>query len=149
MVIAHCPECGEEIQLRAGSTATCAACGTRVKSKSAKSAPIDDDEPPMVRPAPSKRFARSKGESSIGCPECGSRYLRPGPWPWYLGTIGAMLCKAVVCEDCGHEFDAKKPQAHFPTRKRNLAIGINAVGLFGIIIVLTLLYIAIRASMRH
>jgi DNA-directed RNA polymerase subunit M/transcription elongation factor TFIIS len=74
--------------------------------------------------------------SGVHCPECGSRSLRSGPWPWYLGTIGAMLCRAVICDDCGHEFDARKPQANLATRKRNLALAINGVGLLGIIAVI-------------
>lgn len=92
----------------------------------------DDDRPQKPR----------KG----GCPECGSRRLRPGPWPWYLGTVGAMLCRAMVCKDCGHEFDANKPHADLATRKRNLAIGINLVGFLGIVgviggLVLWILYL--------
>jgi uncharacterized protein (DUF983 family) len=61
--------------------------------------------------------------------------VRPGPWPWYLGTVGAMMCRAVICNECGHEYDEKKPDADLATRKRNLAIGINAVGLLGIVAV--------------
>jgi hypothetical protein len=38
----------------------------------------------------------------------------------------------VVCNDCGHEFDANKPHADLATRKRNLALGINGCGLVGI-----------------
>jgi hypothetical protein len=81
-------------------------------------------------PRPGKR------ESRVPCPKCGSRYLSRGPWPWYLGTVGAILCKAMVCDDCGHEFDMYKPQAHLPSRKRNLAIVINGIGLFGILCVI-------------
>jgi hypothetical protein len=76
-----------------------------------------------------------RGRSSVPCPNCGGRSLRAGPWPWYLGTVGAFLCRAVICNDCGHEFDANKPQANLATRKRNLAIGINMVGLLGIIVI--------------
>ncbi len=78
---------------------------------------------------------RGKRESRVPCPNCGSRYLHRGPWPWYLGTLGAVLCKAMVCDDCGHEFDMNKPQAHLPTRKRNLALLINGIGLVGILAV--------------
>ena len=46
-----------------------------------------------------------------------------------------MFCKPVVCDDCDHEFDARKPRANLATRKRNLAIIINGVGLLGIILV--------------
>jgi hypothetical protein len=44
-----------------------------------------------------------------------------------------MLCRAVICEDCGHEFDANKPHANLADRKRNLAIAINGAGLLGIV----------------
>ena len=81
------------------------------------------------------RPRRRKG-TGVPCPECGSRSQRAGPWPWYLGTIGAMLCRAVICNECGHHFDAKKPHADLAARKRNLAILINGVGLLGIICVL-------------
>ena len=84
----------------------------------------DDDDRPRRRRA-----------GKVACPECGSRYQHAGPWPWYLGTVGMMFCKAVVCEDCGHHFDAKKPNADLATRKRNLAIAINGVGLIGILLV--------------
>jgi hypothetical protein len=84
----------------------------------------DFDEPP-----PRGRRAHS----GVPCPSCGSRWLRAGPWPWYLGTVGAMLCRAVICNECGHEFDANKPHANLASRKRNLAIIINLVGLLGII----------------
>jgi uncharacterized protein (DUF983 family) len=58
------------------------------------------------------------------------------------------MCKAVICEECGHEYDEKKPQADLATRKRNLAIGINAVGLLGIIAVIGLLALWISMVMR-
>ncbi len=47
-----------------------------------------------------------------------------------------MLCRAVICDDCGHEFDANKPHANLAARKRNLAIAINGVGLLGIVAVI-------------
>ena len=87
----------------------------------------DDDDDYDDRPR------RRRG--GVPCPECGSRYQHAGPWPWYLGTVGMMFCKAVVCDDCGHHFDAKKPRADLATRKRNLAIAINGVGLLGILLV--------------
>ena len=89
----------------------------------------DDDEDDRPR-----RRRRSRG-GDVPCPECGCRSSRPGPWPWYLGTVGAMMCRAVICNECDHEFDANKPNADLATRKRNLAIGINAVGLLGIVAV--------------
>lgn len=82
---------------------------------------------------------RRRTAADVECPECGSRSNRPGPWPWYLGTVGAVLCRAVICNDCDHEFDAKKPRANLAARKRNLAIGINGCGFLGILAVIGLL----------
>ena len=82
------------------------------------------------------------------CPKCGGLSFRTGPWPWYLGTIGAMICKPVICNGCGHEFDTKKPEAHLPSRKRNLAIVINAIGGIGIIIVVVLIVLMIMNAMK-
>ncbi len=76
-----------------------------------------------------------RGTSRVPCPSCGSRSLSNGPWPWYLGTVGAMVCRAMVCNDCGHEFDLNKPHANLATRKRNLALVINGIGLLGILAV--------------
>ena len=99
----------------------------------------DDDRP---------RRNRIEENTSVPCPKCGGRSVRSGPWPWYLGTVGAILCKAVICNECGHEYDLKKPHAHLPTRKRILAIVINAVGLVGILTVLGLLVVWIMYTMR-
>jgi hypothetical protein len=93
----------------------------------------DDDDDRDRRP---RRRRRGGGDSSVPCPKCGSRSLRDGPWPWYLGTVGAIVCRAMICNDCDHEFDLKKPHANLATRKRNLAIAINGIGLLGIIAVL-------------
>lgn len=41
----------------------------------------------------------------------------------------------MICNDCDHEFDLKKPEASLATRKRNPAIVINGIGLLGIIVV--------------
>jgi hypothetical protein len=100
----------------------------------------DDDDRP-------RRRRRSGG--GVPCPKCGSRSNRPGPWPWYLGTVGAVLCRAVVCDDCDHEFDAKKPAADLATRKQNLAIGINGCGLLGILGVIGLLALWVSVVMRR
>jgi len=100
----------------------------------------DDREPPRRR--------RDEDNSKVPCPECGARSIRSGPWPWYLGSVGAMLCKAVICNKCGHEFDMKKPQANLASRKRNLAIVINLIGLVGIIAVIGLLVLWIMYSMN-
>ncbi|HKB04562.1 MAG TPA: hypothetical protein VKD90_20230 [Gemmataceae bacterium] len=88
----------------------------------------DDDRPRHRRP-------RNEENTNVPCPKCGARSVRSGPWPWYLGTVGAILCRAVICNECGHEYDEKKPHAHLPTRKRNLAIVINVIGLLGILLV--------------
>lgn len=103
--------------------------------------PRDDDDDDRPR--------RRKGGSGVPCPQCGSRSQRSGPWPWYLGTIGAMVCKAVICNDCDHEFDAKKPRANLASRKRNLAIIINGVGALGIILVIGCLGFWIAATMKR
>lgn len=92
---------------------------------------------------------RKRGGGGVPCPKCGSTSQRGGPWPWYLGTVGAILCKAVICNDCDHEFDAKKPQADLATRKRNLAIGINGCGLLGILGVIGLLVAWIAFTMGN
>ncbi len=65
--------------------------------------------------------------------------IRPGPWPWYLGTIGAIFVSARVCNGCGHEFDARKPQADLGKRKLRLALLINGFGALGILTVVFLL----------
>ena len=93
----------------------------------------DDEDRPRRR--------RNEVNTKVPCPKCGGMSVRSGPWPWYLGTVGAIMCKAVICNECGHEYDLKKPQANLASRKRNLAIGINVVGLIGIIAVITLLVI--------
>jgi hypothetical protein len=60
-----------------------------------------------------------------------------------------MLCSAMVCDDCGHEFDAKKPHANLATRKRNLAILINGIGLLGILVIIGGLVLWIWWFMGH
>jgi hypothetical protein len=101
----------------------------------------DDDDRPRRRREP-------VDNTKVPCPKCGARSVRSGPWPWYLGTIGAIMCKAVICNECGHEYDEKKPQAHLPSRKRNLAIGINLAGFIGIVGVIGLLVVWIIYTMN-
>ena len=111
-----CPYCAEEIQEAA---VKCRYCGSMLTG------------PVAERPVGRVHVPGGVFEGTA-CPRCGSRKQRSGPWPWYLGTIGAMLVKAVVCAQCGHEFDTRKPQADLAARKRNLAIVINGLGLLGI-----------------
>jgi DNA-directed RNA polymerase subunit RPC12/RpoP len=145
-----CPECGTEVIVRAGGRAKCPECGGRVRAEDGLPTLelAEDDSSPEERPRRPGRRPRARGDSRVPCPECGSRWIRKGPWSWYLGTVGAIVCKAVECQECGHEFDLYKPQANLAKRKLNLAIGINAVGLVGIIIVLTMLFLFIRATMK-
>jgi len=105
----------------------------------------DDDDDDRPRRGGKRRNVEN---TKIPCPKCGGRSVRSGPWPWYLGTIGAIMCKAVICNECGHEYDEKKPQANLATRKRNLAIGINAVGFLGIVAVIALLIVWIAYTMN-
>ena len=81
------------------------------------------------------------------CPKCNSGSQRRGPWPWYLGTIGAILVRAVICNDCGHEFDAKKPEADLAKRKLHLALLLNGIGLAGIVLIIASL-IAFAMSLQ-
>lgn len=75
----------------------------------------------------------------VACPKCGGRSQRAGPWPWYLGTIGAMVVRAVVCNHCGHQFDAKKPAADLAKRKLHLALLLNGIGAAGILLIIGML----------
>jgi hypothetical protein len=116
--------------------------------------PRDDEDDYDDRPRRRRRDddeddrPRRRGRRGTPCPECGSEYQHAGPWPWYLGTVGMMFCKAVVCDDCGHHFDAKKPHANLASRKRNLAIAINGVGLLGIILVIGCLGFWLASTMN-
>ncbi|MFQ5733113.1 MAG: hypothetical protein ACE5KM_14320 [Planctomycetaceae bacterium] len=120
-----CPYCAEPIQ---NNVRRCPHCGE------------------MIGGAP------QRGRRSVvgpPCPKCGGRELKSGPWPWYLGTVGAMIVKAVICVQCGHHFDAKKPDADLTTRKRNLAILLNGIGALGIVAIIGGLILFIRASMKR
>jgi len=44
--------------------------------------------------------------------------------------------KAVICNRCGHDFDARKPEADLATRKRKLAWILNGIGGVGIVLVI-------------
>jgi DNA-directed RNA polymerase subunit M/transcription elongation factor TFIIS len=141
----HCPHCDAPLAAEADAKERCPYCGKQLSSQTIADAvaikkpaeiPTLQEyvEPPRERPRRPAEHRRNG--SGPRCPECGSTYLSSGPWPWYLGTIGAMLCRAMVCDDCGHEFDARKPHANLAKRKRNLAILINGIGLLGILAVI-------------
>lgn len=105
----------------------------------------DDDEDDD---RPRRKGRRNETNTNVPCPKCGARSVRSGPWPWYLGTIGAIMCKAVICNECGHHYDQKKPQANLASRKRNLAIVINLIGGIGIVVVIGLLILWIMYSVN-
>ncbi len=122
-----CPHCGMRTQVGdrfAGQQGPCRKCGQTVTIPIAEDMSRDAQSPPAHR---------------VACPNCRSHYHRPGPWPWYLGTIGALFVSARVCSACGHHFDARKPQADFAQRKLRLALLINGFGTLGIVTVIGLL----------
>ena len=120
-----CPYCAEEISEAAD---VCPICGESVSGFERQSAGVSVPGPP--------------------CPKCGRQDLRKGSFPWYLGTIGAIVMRVVICNRCGHEFDAKKPHADLPTRKRNMAILLNGIGAAGILAIIGGLVLLIRSTMR-
>lgn len=84
----------------------------------------------------------------VACPKCGGGSLRAGAFPWYLGTIGSICCRPVICNSCQLEFDMKKPQADWKKRSVNLCLLINGIGAVGILIVVGLLGLLIWNSSR-
>jgi len=56
--------------------------------------------------------------------------------------------KAVICNGCGHEFDARKPGADLATRKRKLAWILNGIGGVGIVLIIGGLVALIVATSR-
>lgn len=134
----HCPHCGVQSQVAdryAGQTGPCRQCGQPVTIPHAATA---------TEPAPQAPITYG-----IACPQCNSPSNRSGPWPWYLGTIGAMFVSARVCNQCGHEFDARKPQADLRKRKLRLALVINGIGGLGILAVIAfVVWVAYVTSIR-
>ena len=123
-----CPHCGVRTQVAdqfAGQTGSCRQCGQTVTVPNSGAA----SDPGVQTPRP----------YGVACPRCGSHSHRAGPWPWYLGTIGAIFVSARLCNACGHHFDARKPQVDFAKRKLTLAILINGFGGLGIVTVVVLL----------
>jgi hypothetical protein len=114
------------------------------------------DKPPLPKDtfevredegAERRRKRSDRGDSAIPCPACGSRDLRGGPWPWYLGTVGSFLCNVVTCRECGHVFDTRKPKADWSKRALKLALILNGIGLLGIVAVVGGLILLIMATM--
>ena len=133
----QCPHCGVRTQVGdqfAGQTGPCRQCGQTVTLPH-----------PGAALGPGVQAPRTHG---VVCPRCGGQSNRPGPWPWYLGTIGAILVSARLCDLCGHEFDARKPQADVAKRKFNLALLINGFGGLGIVTVVVLLGWLIYVTMK-
>ena len=119
-----CPSCAEMIQ---DSARKCRYCGEMVEGAANDGGRSVTDTP---------------------CPKCGRRNSRSGPWPWYLGTVGLMIMQAVICNACGHHFDAKKPHADIKVRKRNLALLLNGIGGLGIATIIGALIWFVMKTMK-
>lgn len=141
----QCPSCGVQMVVAdsyAGQSGPCRQCGQRVVI------PHPGGAPPMPPMAAAPMLPPSPGMSSgrWACPRCGSGNIYPGPWPWYLGTIGAIFVSAKRCGQCHHDFDARKPHADLRKRKIRLAIAINSFGAIGIIcVILMVVFVAIMS----
>lgn len=122
-----CPYCAEQI---ASSASTCPYCDSQFKNETR----IADNHP------------RGPQVASPPCPRCRGQLMRASSSPFYLGVIGLMLVKPVVCTQCGHEFDARKPKANLNSRKRNLMLLLNGIGCLGIVAVITLLMLLIIST---
>ena len=136
-----CSHCGVRTQVGdefAGQTGPCRQCGQTVTVPNSGAA----------MGAPTGANVQSPRAYGVACPRCGGQSIRPGPWPWYLGTIGAIFVSAKLCNSCGHEFDARKPQADFAKRKFRLALLINGFGGLGILTVVGLLGLLVYATMK-
>ncbi len=133
----NCPHCGMQTQVDvqfAGKTGPCRECGQAVTIPHPQAAPGGGVHPTFTH--------------RVACPRCGDHSHRPGPWPWYLGTIGAIFVWARTCTSCGHEFDARKPQADFAKRKLKLALLINGFGGLGILTVVVLVGWVVYTTMN-
>jgi DNA-directed RNA polymerase subunit RPC12/RpoP len=133
-ILFTCPHCGLQTNVadeHIGHSGPCARCGRTITVGR-------HDSPLMGTPTgpPMPQRAAAPAWAGTACPNCGGRSQRAGPWPWYLGTIGAMLVRAVVCNHCGHEFDARKPTADLAKRKLRLALLLNGLGGLGILLVI-------------
>lgn len=148
----QCPSCGMQMVVAdsyAGQSGPCRQCGQMVViPHPAGAPPMQVFMPASSTPNPYLPAHRENTPYVRGtCPRCGSRTIYPGPWPWYLGTLGAIFVSAKCCGQCQHEFDARKPHADLKRRKIVLAIVINAIGAIGIILVI--LMVALVAIMNR
>ncbi len=147
----QCPSCGNTISVadqHAGKRGRCKHCGHDITipgaaaaQPAAVAAPHPAVPPPPPPPPQQPHALPATGDTA--CPKCGSYAVQPGPWPWYLGTVGAIFVRAMVCRQCGHHFDAKKPQADLAKRKLTMALLLNGIGGLGILVVIGLLALMI------
>ena len=138
-----CPHCLVETDVAdefIGRSGPCAQCGQTITIRVQGSAVAGS---PAMQSVP--EGGTMPDRTTTACPECGSHSQRAGPWPWYLGTAGAMLVRAVICNQCGHEFDARKPAADLGRRKLYLALLLNGIGAVGILLIIAMLAALIRS----
>ena len=132
-----CPHCGVETDVAdefIGRSGPCSRCGQTIT--------IGGQEPATAGTAAVQSVRDGRivpGSAATACPECGGYSQRAGFWPWYLGTVGAVLVRAVICNLCGHEFDARKPAADLGRRKLYLALLLNGIGAVGILLIIAML----------
>ncbi len=159
MISFQCPHCDLQLNVEdqyGGRSGPCRQCGQTVTIPQADSTtasdqvldaqPVSDGLPPQLS-VPQR--VQPMRQSDFGCPKCGSDSVMPGAWPWYLGTIGALIVVARKCNQCGHEFDARKPTADFARRKLILALVLNGIGALGILAVIGLVVFAVIQSAQY